>query len=252
MPSSQNPIQTDIQTLLSPIAKYKLRSHQTSLNSHIPLLQSPTSPSPSIILLGDSTLERLITTCDSPSYDPWPSPTLLTDLQSRLSGVLNLGVGGDKIQNIGYRLLGDPARDLPGLLEIISQKDNVKLWVVHAGTNNLSPKNGLVDEDVDALEVIVRVLLMFGKESRVIVSGIMYRMDVEDGKVDEANEKLEEMVKRLNEGKLGDGRVKWLSPPRRVRKEEHLVDHVHLNLEGYRVWVGEVLFPGVLRLLEED
>ncbi|KAK3985880.1 platelet-activating factor acetylhydrolase IB subunit gamma [Cladorrhinum sp. PSN332] len=252
-------LRTELQDLLSPISKYKLRSHETSLTSHIPLLQSCTTP-PAIILLGDSTLERFITTGNSPNYtEPWPSPTLLPTLpphSNRLPRVLNCGVGGDKIQNVAYRLLGDPSRDLPSLLaEVVSQQKIVKsqVWVIHAGTNNLTPKNGLSDKDVDALEVMLRVLLRI-RGTRVILSGIMYRKDVEDQKVDEANEKLVLVVRRLqNDEEKSEGRISWLGPPEGglVKKEEHLVDHVHLNLEGYRIWVGEILFPDIVRVLSE-
>ncbi|KAK4450462.1 SGNH hydrolase-type esterase domain-containing protein [Podospora aff. communis PSN243] len=250
-------LSSNLRTLLAPIAKPKLRSHETSLASHLPLIQSNPSNPPTIIFLGDSMFERFITTGSSPNFPaPWPSPTLLPSLPppfppfnspaDRLPHVLNAGVGGDKIQNMAYRLLGNdaPAQPLPSLAAAIADLKSVKLWAIHAGTNNLTPKKGLADGDVQALEAMLRVVLSIdgapGVRTRVVVTALHYRRDVPDGKVDEANGKLRGLVGRLDgDEELGRGRVSWLGPARGVVKEEHLVDHVHLSLEGYRVWVGE-------------
>ncbi|KAK0623904.1 SGNH hydrolase-type esterase domain-containing protein [Immersiella caudata] len=260
----------DIRDLLTPIAKYKLRSHETSLNSHLPLLQpSPTNQGPSIIFLGDSMFERFLTTGSSPNFPaPWPSPTLLPTLpadanSTRLPHVFNAGVGGDKIQNISYRLLGSDSADNPllGLAAALANVKSVKLWVLHAGTNNLTAKKGLSDVDVEALEAVVRAVLAVegaaGTQTRVILTGLHYRKDIPDERVDEANGKLRGLVGRLNaDSNLGgmvrdEGRVSWLGAASGIRREEHLVDHVHLSLEGYQIWVGEVLFPGVVKILKE-
>ncbi|KAK4160713.1 SGNH hydrolase-type esterase domain-containing protein [Cladorrhinum sp. PSN259] len=278
MASSLSP---DIRALLTPISKFKLRSHETSLTSHIPLLKSSPSPGPpggpSLILLGDSMLERLITTCHSPNDltapEPWPSPTLLPTLPSGHSSrlppghILNCGVGGDKIQNVAYRLLGDAEKELPSLAEEIAKLNSVKVWLIHAGTNNLTSKRGLSDSDAEALRVLVKAVLKVQeapggiKKTRVIVTGLFYRKDVPDEKVDEANKKIQNVVGRLNDeeevghggddGLAGEGRVSWLDPPPGIKKEEHLDDHVHLNLEGYRIWVGEVMYPAVSKVLRE-
>ncbi|KAK4459697.1 platelet-activating factor acetylhydrolase IB subunit gamma [Cladorrhinum samala] len=236
-------IRPELAALLAPISKFKARSFETSLTSHIPLLQSCTpqaAASPSVVLLGDSMLERFITTGESPNLvSPWPSPTLLPGLpeglgdESRLANVFNAGVGGDKIQNMAYRLLGDPENKLPSLAACIEQLKSVKVWVVHAGTNNLTPKRGLSDQDADALEVL-----------------LMAVKDVSDEMVDAANSKLERVVGKLNDLEEGKGRLSFFPAAQGLNKDEHLVDHVHLTLEGYRIWVRE-LFPEVLRTLKE-
>jgi len=211
-------------------------------------------------------LERFITTGKSPNFTaPWPSPTLLPELPAdtdscRLPHTLNAGVGGDKIQNMAYRLLGSEPESLPSLAAAIANLKNVKLWVIHAGTNNLKPKSGLSDQDVAALEALLRVVLEIngapGVSTRVIMTAILYRKDVSDEKVDDANQKIKGVVDKLNQesgGMLADKRVTWLGPDavKGLRKEEHLMDHVHLNLEGYRIWVREALFPEVVRVLKE-
>lgn len=68
-PTSQTMLQDDatsvvakIETLLWPIAKFKLRSFETSISVHIRLLDSYRPTAPTIVLLGDSIIERMITT----------------------------------------------------------------------------------------------------------------------------------------------------------------------------------------------
>ena len=265
-PAMAQTIRPELAALLAPISKFKARSFETSLTSHIPLLQSCTpqaAASPSVVLLGDSMLERFITTGESPNLvSPWPSPTLLPGLpeglgdESRLANVFNAGVGGDKIQNMAYRLLGDPENKLPSLAACIEQLKSVKVWVVHAGTNNLTPKRGLSDQDADALEMLLMAVLKIegapGLRARpkLIVTGIGYRKDVSDEMVDAANSKLERVVGKLNDLEEGKGRLSFFPAAQGLNKDEHLVDHVHLTLEGYRIWVRE-LFPEVLRTLKE-
>jgi platelet-activating factor acetylhydrolase IB subunit beta/gamma len=245
-------------TALQTIAKFKARSHDTSKNTHIPLLHSHTNNAPNhgptVVLVGDSMFERMTTTGETPNFTaPWPSPAMLDDTtltkisdnhnppMNRLTRVFNAGVGGDKIQNIAYRLAGAPHpneedRNLPGLLPMLARCETVRVWAVQAGTNNLSPKQGVRDADVAALGVLV--------------TGLFYRKDVAVELVDKANEKVRGLCKGLEE-RFGQGRVRYLHPPTAVKVEEHLVDHVHLSLDGYRLWAEE-LFMAVSGFLRES
>ncbi|KAH6635883.1 SGNH hydrolase-type esterase domain-containing protein [Chaetomium tenue] len=258
---------------LRSIAKFKARSLATSKDTHIPLLRQiqsqppannpplPAAAGPTVVLVGDSMLERMTTTGETPNFTaPWPSPAMLSDTAltalgksvRRLDGcVFNAGVGGDKVQNVAYRLVGgDGEGGLPGLLPMLAAGGTVRVWVVQVGTNNLSVKKGLVDRDVDAWEVLVETLLGVnptGGECKVLVTGLFYRKDVSGELVDRANGKIRAVVKRLQE-KYGVERVVFLAPAAGVRTEEHLVDHVHLNLEGYQLWMAG-LFPAVHALL---
>ncbi|KAK0741095.1 hypothetical protein B0T18DRAFT_432279 [Schizothecium vesticola] len=98
---------------------------------------------------------------------------------NRFFYVLNLGVGGGKIQNMAYRLLGDASQDLKGLAGVIAARKSARLWVVHAGTNNLDLKKGLTDADRDALAMVLRGVLKIegaeGYESRVLLTGLFPR-----------------------------------------------------------------------------
>ena len=160
-------------TTLQTIAKFKARSHDTSKDTHIPLVHSHTNDAPNqgptVVLVGDSMFERMTTTGQTPNFTaPWPSPAMLDNATltkindthnpplGRLTRVFNAGVGGDKIQNIAYRLVGashpdDEAKNLPGLLPMLARCGTVRVWAVQAGTNNLSPKQGLRDGGCDCV-----------------------------------------------------------------------------------------------------
>ncbi|KAJ0387332.1 hypothetical protein COL922a_002574 [Colletotrichum nupharicola] len=226
---------------LMPYGKYKQRSHETSLERH--LIELENNPAqPSIVLLGDSMIERMITTGLSPSFDPWPSTTMISDeimaqkqtqtssaKPARLKGVFNAGVGGDKFENVIYRLTGssDPSRPLAGLLNALRNRD-VKLWVLHVGTNNLHPKCGLRDSDLAIFRLIVEALLEMG--GKILLVGLFKRKDINDELVVKANENYLKLVRQFQEE--GSDRIEFLEPPL-VDKDECLVDHVHLNEKGF-------------------
>ncbi|KAL2160686.1 hypothetical protein VTH06DRAFT_882 [Thermothelomyces fergusii] len=290
---------SEIQTILDDLrqlAKFKARSHETSKNLYLPLLQLQsnfdnrgTRRWPVVVLLGDSMLERMTTTggCSN-LLDPWPSHTMLDDdkLRSlslklregkgdinngdmrkgpmwnleRLQGIFNAGVGGDMIQNLVYRLVGSgngrgdrdgDREDLPGLLPALAAAGTVRIWVLHVGTNNLSPKKGLSDRDVDALRRVTTALSKVHPERgkcRVLVTGLFYRKDVSRELVDGANEKIQGMVKGLQD-ECGSERVTYLPPTAAVNSGDHLEDHVHLTLQGYQLWI-ETLFPSIANCLQ--
>ncbi|KAK4143157.1 SGNH hydrolase-type esterase domain-containing protein [Dichotomopilus funicola] len=259
------PIITDLRR----ISKYKVRSHDTSENSHIPLLHSQTKDAPengpTVVLIGDSMLERMLTTGKGVNFvEPWPSHAMLTDDTlgrvnlgretkpevTRLNRVFNAGVGGDKIQNVAYRLAGTPATDggdgeeqeklLPGLLPMLAACGTVKLWVVHMGANNLNPKRGLSATDLAALQTLISALGRVNEgKNKVLVTGLTHRKDISRELVVAANVGIETMVKGLD-AEIGPARVLFARAPA-VDTEKHLDDHVHLNLEGYRLWAEQLV-----------
>lgn len=259
------PIITDLHR----ISKYKVRSHDTSKNSHIPLLHSQIRDAPEngpiVVLVGDSMLERMITTGQWANFvEPWPSHAMLSDETlgrvnlgretkpevTRLNCVFNAGVGGDKIQNVAYRLAGTSATNvsevegqeeaLPGLLPMLAACETVKLWIVHMGANNLHPKRGLSSVDLAALRTLLSALGRVNEgKNRILVTGLTHRKDISPELVDAANVGIANVVKELD-AELGPTRVLFGRPPA-VDTGKHLDDHVHLNLEGYRLWVEQLV-----------
>ena len=257
---------------LRPLAKYKARSHETSKTTHVPLLQSclgpDARPGPTVAFLGDSMIERMLTTGGSPNFpEPWPSPFLMSDEvlaekkykpTDRFDRVFNAGVGGDKIENLIYRLVGsegndDEEKNLPGLLPLLAEIGSVKVWVVHVGTNNLSPKKGMPSSYRSALHDLIAALLSVrrkdGGPSYVIVTYLFPRQDVPMKFVREANESVK-TASKMSQSDYGVGISDYLEVPLEMeRKAEHkdeaefkeeiakyLDDHVHLNVHGYRLW----------------
>ncbi|KAF3022634.1 hypothetical protein E8E14_013960 [Neopestalotiopsis sp. 37M] len=230
------------QILVQHQSKFKERSFATSKNEHIALLGS-LPEGPQIVLLGDSMIERMQTTGQSASLQPWPSASILTDadLESerlkgcahqRLDGVFHAGVGGDKYENILYRLHGDEERQLPGLLDTLRLSD-INLWLIHAGTNNLHPKRGLSDASVEVLRLVLEsILAVSTPQTKILLSGLFYRTDIADHLVDEANMKLECLVNSQNDQIGLEPRLYFMRAPDSVRKEVDLEDHVHLNEKG--------------------
>ncbi|ROW13482.1 hypothetical protein VPNG_04488 [Cytospora leucostoma] len=202
--------------------KFKRRSWITSRDDHIPYVlygsQSITS-----IMLGDSMIQRMMTndgTGDARSLELWPSQKLWPDQGPggllefnlrreaqrlpplvRINGMLNAGCGGDKIENVIYRLAGDRGNEVKGLADALmtsKRARKVKLWVIHAGTNNLHPRRGFTDESVQAFRVLLKTILdISGKSVHILVTGLFYRKDIKDEFVDQANAKLKKIVDDL-------------------------------------------------------
>lgn len=217
----------DILHIARQLSRYKERSQQTLRDIHLPLINS-VSRTPRIMLLGDSMLERLTTTGQSPSLQPWPSEHLLSRLElsrinsnralearnilHRVSAVFNAGCGGDKIENMLYRLVGDeeassdeaPTKDEQeqcsrSLEDALSKRQTqVKLWVIHAGTNNLHKVKGLSEASLSAMQVLLTTLLhISAPETHILVTALFYRKDIRNDLVDQANTRLKELVEGL-------------------------------------------------------
>ncbi|ROW08454.1 hypothetical protein VMCG_03182 [Cytospora schulzeri] len=203
------------------VSKYKSRSLETSRDEHLPKVFGA-SQAISVVFLGDSMIERMTTTGKTGSLHLWPSETMcpeeepqiglrdtnirrnalcLPDLV-RVSGVLNAGCGGDKIENIIYRLIGDPERGLTGLAAALSttkRQHKVKLWVIQAGTNNLHPKKGLTDASLQAYRVLLESILdIADRSTHILVTGLFYRKDIKNELVAQANTKLKKLVHDLD------------------------------------------------------
>ncbi|KAF9940964.1 hypothetical protein BGZ67_006202 [Mortierella alpina] len=240
LPENQGMSQEEFKHLIQEAMVFKERSHDTYHNIHEPELltklismsdfSSPRSASNGqtqdtidTVLIGDSMLERLKTTGACTGI-------------AQLDGSFNAGCGGDKIENVLYRL---------SFMSTLLEKRQIKLWVVMVGTNNLR-KKGLRPSDVPLYRLLLQALLRISPGSNALVCEIFKRKDMEDRHVDEANEMIKEMVAEMN-GNLGEERIFWSNAPAEVTKER-LEDHVHLDDEGYRIW-DKILLPRVVRLL---
>ncbi|KAH9213542.1 SGNH hydrolase-type esterase domain-containing protein [Leptodontidium sp. 2 PMI_412] len=205
-PSESQRLPPELMQQLLTIAKFKERSHTTCHETHLPELSQ--TKSLDVVLLGDSMIERFKTTG-------------INTQTFQLPNSFNAGVGGDKIENIIYRLL----------IMLPLLPSDIKLWVVMAGTNNLKKTSALKNVEIESYKLLVQALCYVAPGSRVCVCGLFGRRYADVRWVEETNGLLRGMVEELGE------RVSWLESPS-VEAEVHLVDHVHLNEVGYGIWDG--------------
>ena len=239
----------EIGDLLKAQAKYKERSHKTHYKTHEPELNlfhksiqlhlgtlfpksttehptqdiaepavsgNPGTKPPQIVLIGDSMLERLKTTGRSVQAKLFNRPN-----------TFNAGVGGDKIENVLYRLQ-------LGLLQLM-QPLATRLWIVHIGANNLRPNGPLRPFDLENYCLLLRALFSVSpRHAQILVTGIFRRKDIADAHVHNSNRSIKGIVEEMNKG-YGSERILFMEQPNQLTKA-HLADKVHLNAEGYRIW----------------
>jgi lysophospholipase L1-like esterase len=237
---------TQLNRLVHQQARFKQRSHDTHTRTHRPQLESspPTtspatlpsefSPQIDIVLLGDSMLERFKTTGKYTQLGQLHYPE-----------VFNAGVGGDRIENVLYRV------DL-GLLRLLKPR-NPKCVVLHLGTNNLRPKQALERRHLDDYYLLLQALLrVLPTGTQILVTGLFKRKDVDEQYIAYSNRVLEELVARINTEEAErqvqqNDCVHWMEPPEEIELK-HLDDNVHLNANGYQIW-DAILHSKVQQLL---
>lgn len=220
----------------SPAIEEKAKDKETQKGFSSSMDQSPRT-----LLVGDSLLERLKTLPTSPfrtillgssaieqlKNSPPGSPQLhLTTLPSSI----NLGCGGDKIENVLYRLYAGTYRLL------LPFSPYIKLIILQVGTNNLRPLRPLTATEGAKYSLLLAALLKIAPGATLVCSGLFNRRDIPDGVVGASNDALKNVVEGLNNAEVENwtGRVKWVDAP--IVGEAGRVDHVHLNGEGYRLW----------------
>jgi hypothetical protein len=138
IPENQGLSKTEFKKLLQAEMKFKTRSHDTYHNTHAPELKNRQAQllkasAPNIASIGSSSVENIQT--PSPTYVPAAIDTVLigdsmlerlktTGAHTQIAHLpssFNAGVGGDKIENVLYRL------DL-GMMDLLEEW-NVKVWV---------------------------------------------------------------------------------------------------------------------------
>ncbi|CAF0984153.1 unnamed protein product [Rotaria sordida] len=236
-----------LEGLINERARFKQRSHDTHTETHRPQLESsslinssPTTttselpPQIDVVLLGDSMLERFKTTGKDTQIGQLQYPRMF-----------NAGVGGDKVENVLYRI------EL-GLLIMLKAK-NPKLIVIHIGTNNLQPKRSLHGLHLDNYHLLLQALLRFlPVQTQILVTGLFKRRDVDDQCVLQSNIDIKQIVNMINTQETKrqaeeNNRVHWIEPPEEIQLD-HLTDNVHLNLRGYQIW-DEKLYGKIQQLL---
>ncbi|KAG9232305.1 SGNH hydrolase-type esterase domain-containing protein [Amylocarpus encephaloides] len=209
-------------------AKFKERSNVTMKDVHLPQLFPPSAdqPPPPIdtVLLGDSMFERFKTTGLETKLGQMTYPSLF-----------NCGVGGDKIENVLYRLEN-------GTMDALMDR-GVKCWIVMIGTNNLTKRKALggaaaTTNFTTLLQAVRRLNAGIGK---IFVCELFERQDIPYSIVQESNAFLGSIITAMNGELALEGRdpISWLPVPAGFSLNM-LEDHVHLDKLGYQLWEQSV------------
>jgi lysophospholipase L1-like esterase len=169
-----------------------------------------TSAQPTNCLIGDSNIERL-------SRLPLPN-----FFQENFDEWLNLGIGGDKIEHVSWRIQhgGFPANP-----------SNVILW---AGTNNLTKGTKRAKEIANSILQTVRSIINNFPSVNMAVMGVLPRREQE--KSMQAT-----VINNILKFKLPPN-ITFIEPPRALfgdntYNREYFSDNVHLNPEGYKLLI---------------
>lgn len=143
--------------------------------------------------------------------------------------MLNLGVGGDKVQHALWRLENG---ELEGY--------RAKCFTVMIGTNN-SGRN--VEAVAAAVRKVIDVICRKHPESKVILMPIFPRNADPRDSIRGANEKINCVISRIPDGERVfwlDFNDRFLKPGGVLTSEFMLEDLVHPNKRGYEVWVNAI------------
>ena len=149
---------------------------------------------------------------------------------------LNLGVSGDRTQNVLWRLEN-------GLLDALADKNDVQQWVLMIGTNNSNGDECSAEEIATGIVEIVKVLRTRLPKAHGVLLAIFPRGE----KPNDQRGKCAAASKLAAAAFADDAAVKavdlgsvFLEPDGSIRKEV-MPDFLHLTEDGYRRWAQALL-----------
>jgi beta-glucosidase len=167
---------------------------------------------PELVFAGDSITAR------------WPME-LLRDKFGKYRPV-NLGIGGDWVQNVRWRIRN-------GVLDQV----HPKVFVVMIGTNNISG-GFTTDEIVEGIGLLIKDIYEKAPGSKILLYGIFPRgaglKDQKHEMIRQINAKLALMAdnKKIFYMDIGD---KLVEPDGSI-STEMMKDRLHIGLKGYKIW----------------
>lgn len=201
---------------------WKQRTHATH-GRHLDLYRGQSLTE---AFIGDSMMERWLTT----GSRLW---------QRYYSNCANLGVGGDGIQHLLYRLVG--TEDVESILDVMTA-DTIYLMI---GTNNLSavadalPKQlqrSSVADIVAGILMVINIILEKQPKAHLVVYGLLHRYDVDTSTVDDINARLSSSIDAM-----GSPRVTYRFFGDAVHHDDAFYDDdVHLSALGYQAWCDDL------------
>ena len=144
---------------------------------------------------------------------------------------LNLGYSADRTENVLWRLQhGEIAGISP------------KMVVLMIGTNNTGHRQDPAGETAGGIRLIVEELRKQLPDSKVLLLSIFPRGATEDDPLRQLNEKINEQLPRLADGRSVfhlDINDAMLEADGRLSKEV-MPDLLHPNQQGYEIWLAEI------------
>ena len=114
----------------------------------------------------------------------------------------------------------------------------VSTRIIHVGSNNLRPDRSFQPRDKQNYKLLLRALLAISScIAKILAGSIFKRKDISDALVQDANMQIKSAVDEVS-GEGGGSKpetVSFLEQPA-ILSKRHLIDHGHLNKEGYRIW----------------
>jgi beta-glucosidase len=154
---------------------------------------------------------------------------------------LNLGFGGDRTEQVIWRLRHGEADDY-----------KAELAVIMIGTNNAGHRDDPPDEVAEGVRVILDEWFKRQPQSKALLLGIFPRGATPDNPKRQLNEKVNARIKQFVDGKkifYMDIGGKFLVEDGKLPKKI-MPDRLHPRTQGYRIW-AKAIEPMVQKLMDE-
>ena len=154
---------------------------------------------------------------------------------------VNIGVGGDRTENVLWRLQNG---NVDGL--------HPKVTVLKIGTNNTGSNWHEPGEILEGIYAVIELIFQKMPDTQLIVMGILPRSSTfsyRRAKIAQVNQVLVNLQKRENIHHIDIGH-KYLLDDGSI-PQDLMYDFLHLTEEGYRIW-AEALEPLIDELLGEN
>lgn len=199
---------------------------ETTHQRHLQLLEANPKLSEGILFLGDSMFERWMTTGKQ-----WWNGEL------KQFNIMNAGVGGDKIENLMWRISPptDKKQNPLGITRGILDGCNYKKIFLMIGTNNLTVKR--LSAEIIAAAVTEVIDIIKGKQpnAQLIVFALTPRSDVPFEKIAQIN-----TIVSLACGRKS---IPYIDFNKKLTTGAYFDDQVHLSTFGYEEWFNAIMPP---------
>ena len=187
------------------------------------------------LFLGDSMFERWLTT----------GRLLWFSYLNKLN-IFNAGVGGDKIENLLWRLT--PTDESVGILNVIKPSKIILM----IGTNNV--ENDKIEHIIDGYKNLLETIIAFQEKQNnkchIVIYAIFPRKDVSLSKIKYTNILIESLVKStslelFNKALTTSTLTPFVTLEYRninslFENKDLYDDNVHLNQAGYQIWLDDL------------